>query len=71
LAVYDWLIGVGLMFGLAFMFNYLTFKDLKSFFGYLMIFNGFMVWAGMLPIWSLVLCIMISSTIIYITFKGV
>ncbi|MGB5911853.1 MAG: hypothetical protein WBH31_11720 [Promethearchaeia archaeon] len=71
MAVYDWIIGMGLMFGLAFTFNYMTFKDLKAFFGYLMIFNAFIVWAGILPVWSLVICVIISSTIIYINFQGV
>jgi len=66
----EWLLGLGIMFGLALFLNYLTYKDNIAFFIYLTIFNGFMVWAGLLPLWTLVVCIMILTTIIYMQLKS-
>ena len=42
----EWMIGISLMFGLAFIFMYLTKKTVSSFFVWIVIFNGFMVWGG-------------------------
>lgn len=65
----DWLIGVGLMFGLAFVFNYLTFEDLIGFFAWLTIFSGFVVWGGLLPLWVLYLNIIILVLIMYFSMR--
>lgn len=67
---YEWVIGVGLMFVLAFLMNYLTFNDLTAFFLYLTIFDGFMVWGNMLPLWTLVVCILMTVLILYFQFKS-
>lgn len=66
----DWIIGVGLMFVLAFLMTYLTYKDLTAFFLYLTIFNGFMVWGNMLPLWTLVVNILVTTVILYFQFKS-
>lgn len=63
---YDWIIGIGLMFGLALVLNKMTFESLEGFFVFLTFFNAFVVYAGLLPLWSLILNIVILSIIMYI-----
>lgn len=53
------------MFGLAIALNYLTFKDTKTFFIYLTLFNALVVYGNLLPLWSLVLNFIIMTLIIY------
>lgn len=67
---YEWVIGLGLMFALAFLFNYLTYNDLETFFIWLTIFNSIMVWAELLPLWSLIVCIIVLVILIYIQLKS-
>ena len=62
---YEWVVGLGLMFALALVMNQLTFKDLNSFFIWLTIFDGFMVWGGLLPLWTLIICIIVLIIILY------
>ena len=62
---YDWIIGLSIMFGLALVMNKFTFESLPSFFIFLTIFNGFVVYGNLLPLWSLVLNIVILSIIMY------
>ena len=67
----EWMLGIGLMFGLAFIFMYLTKKTVGSFFVWLVIFNGFMVWGGLLEPWTLVLTLIMLIIIIYVEIKGI
>jgi hypothetical protein len=67
---YEWLIGLGLMFGLAFVMNLITFNKTNSFFVWLLIFNAMMVWGGLLELWTLVLCIIILSVVIFYEMKN-
>ena len=67
----EWMIGISLMFGLAFIFMYLTKKTVSSFFVWLVIFNSFMVWGGLLDLWTLVLTLIILVIIIYFEIKSV
>ena len=66
----EWIIGIGLMFGLAFIFMFLTKKTVSSFFVWLVIFNGFMVWGDLLDLWTLVLTLIILVIVIYSEIKG-
>ena len=63
---YDWIIGIALMFGLALVLNKLTFESMPSFIIFLTIFNAFVVYGNLLPLWSLVLNIVILSIVMYI-----
>ncbi|MFX1501188.1 MAG: hypothetical protein ACFFDH_09525 [Promethearchaeota archaeon] len=65
----EWIIGLGIMFGLALVFTLLTFRNVESFIIYLLMFNAFVVWADMLDLWTLVLNLIISSSIIYIDMR--
>jgi len=67
---FEWLLGLGIMFALAMIMNIMTFKNLISFFIFLNIFNSFMVWANMLPLWSLVLNLIVLTLIIFFQFKS-
>ena len=64
------MIGVGLMFGLAFIFMYLTKKTMASFFVWLVIFNGFMVWGGLLELWTLIMSMIVLVIIFYFEIKS-
>lgn len=50
----SWILGIGIMFGLALVMAKLTFNDIESFFIFLTIFSGFVVWSGLLPLWILI-----------------
>lgn len=67
---FEWIIGLGLMFALALMFTLLTSESLSTFFVWLLIFDGIMVWCELLPLWSLILCLIILIIIIYIESKN-
>jgi len=67
---FEWIMGLGIMFALAMIMNMMTYKNLTSFFIFLNIFNGFMVWANMLPLWSLVMNLIILTLIIFFQFKS-
>lgn len=58
------IIGLSLTFGLAIVLTYLTYKDIETFFCFLTIFDGFSVWSGLLPLWSLVLCLILLVFIV-------
>jgi len=60
----DWIMAIAIMFGLALMMTYLTYKDTETFFIWLTIFSGFTVWSGLLPLWVLVLCLITLILII-------
>ena len=63
---YNWIIGLSLMFGLALVLNKFTFENTEGFFIFFTMFNAFMVYGDLLPLWSLVLNIVILSIIMYI-----
>ena len=65
MAGYEWMIALGLMFGLAFVMNLITFDNMSSFFIWLTIFDAFVVWGGLLPLWTLVLCLILLTVVIY------
>ena len=62
---YDWILGLAIMFGLALSLNYITFKNTKGFFIFLTIFNAFVVYGNLLPLWSLILNLIIFIFILY------
>ena len=66
----EWIIGVAVMFGLAFALNYLTYNDLPTFFIFLTIFDAFMVWCEYLPSWTLILNLIILIIIMFVQLKS-
>lgn len=75
LAVIDigWIMGLAIMFGLALMMTYFTYQDTETFFIFLTIFCGFVVWGGLLDLWVLVLNLIILSVmmIVNMTKRGI
>ena len=66
----EWILGIGLMFGLAFVLTSMTRKDMTGFLAWLTIFNGFVVWAGLLDLWTFVLCMVFLIIVMYLDIKG-
>ena len=67
---FGWILGLGFMFGLSFFMTQLTNKDIKTFFVFLTIFNSFMVWCGILELWTLIVNIIIVCLIMVSELKG-
>lgn len=67
---FEWIIGLGLAFGLALIFTVLTSQDFNTFLVWLTIFIGFSIWAGLLPLWILILCIIILVIVIYLEIQN-
>ena len=66
----NWIIGVGLMFGLAYLMYYLLGHDnLREYMIWVTVFNAFTVLGGLLPLWTLILCLVLISVIFYLDFK--
>lgn len=62
----SWIFGLAIMFGLTFVMSYLTDESLNSFFIWLCIFNGFIIWGGLLPLWTFFLSIIVLTISIYL-----
>jgi len=62
---FEWMLGIGIMFGLAFVMTVLTFSNMSCFFVWLTIFCAFVVWGGLLDLWVLILSIIITTVVIY------
>ena len=58
------------MFGLAFVLTAMTRKDMTGFLAWLTIFNGVVVWAGLLDLGTLIVCITLLVALIYLDIKG-
>ncbi len=69
MASYDWIIGLMLIFALAFLMSYYTYRDLESFFFWCTIFSGFMVWGGVIELWYSVVFLIITFTLIFISIQ--
>lgn len=59
------------MFGLGYFLSAILGGGLPLFFVFFTIINGFVVWVGLLPLWTLVINIMICIVLIYISIKGI
>lgn len=67
---FEWVLGLGIMFGFALVMTVLTIATVSSFFAWLTIFDAFVVWADLLPLWTLVLCIIVLTTTLYFDLKN-
>lgn len=62
----EWIIGIGLVFGLAFVFTVLTEQDTRIFLIFVTVFTTFGVWAELLEVWTLIISIIAVTGIVYI-----
>ena len=53
----EWILGIGIMFGLALVMTVVTKKTATSFMAWLFVFSGFVVASGLLELWVLILCL--------------
>jgi len=60
----NWIIGFGIMIGIAFFLNFFTINNFKGFLIFLTFSCGFMVYAGVISTWVLILCIIITIIVI-------
>ena len=58
------IIGLAIMFSLALLSTTLTYKDVETFFIFLTIYSGFVVWSGLIDLWILIICLIILTLII-------
>ena len=58
------------MFGLAFVLTTVTSRNAVSFIAWLTVFCGIVVWAGLLELWTLILCIIFLVALIFLEVKG-
>lgn len=63
------ILGFGLWLGLTFIFTFMTYKTKESFMGYLLIFAGIVVYAGVMPEWVLSLVVIGVVVIIVINLR--
>lgn len=66
----EWLLGAGIMFGLAIVMSFITKKTTVSFLAWLFIFNGFVVASELLPLWTLILTLVVLTISVYFEIKG-
>lgn len=69
IAGYEWIIGLGLSFSLAFLVNYFIGKRFSTFFVFLLMFTGFSVLGGLLETWVLILMMIVSTVIVFLHSK--
>lgn len=65
MTTYDWIIGIGLMFGLALVLNFMIFENLEGFIVFLTLISAFVVWADLLPLWVLILNVIFLTISVY------
>ena len=65
----EWILGVGIMFGLAFVLTIMSKKTSSAFAIWLLFFNIFVVLGGLLPIWTLYLCIILMVIAVFLDFR--
>ena len=66
---FEWIIGLGLMFGVAFIITILVNPNYLTFFMSLTIMNAFMVWAEVLELWTLILLLIVDGALIFLKFR--
>lgn len=72
------LLGLGLMLGVAFLFAFLVSRNKNGenelnfslFVGFLTLMNAFVVWAGLLYEWTLILCVVFLGVVLVFELKN-
>lgn len=65
----EWIFGLGLMFGLAFLMNWYLKGNIRSFMILLLFFSGFMVSAELFDAWVMILIMILDVVIIGMEIK--
>lgn len=62
----EWILGIAIVFGLSLLFTIITVQELPVFLSFLTIFVAFAVWTNLLPLWSLILCVIVLIVLTYV-----
>lgn len=62
---YEWVIGIAIVFVLALIFTVIVDAELYGFFAFLTFFDVLVVWGGLLPLWSVIACLVILTVSVY------
>lgn len=65
----EWILGLGIVFGLAFVFAILTKQKFEGFIIFVVMFMGFGVWSELLPIWTLIIGVIGITGIVYLNLR--
>ena len=66
----EWILGLGIVFGLAFVFTMLTQQDAMGFLIFVTIFVCFAVWSGLLEVWTLVISLIAVVGVVYMELQN-
>jgi len=65
---YEFIFGIAALFGFTLLFTIITYKDIRAFFIWMFVVNGFLVWGAILEPWTLILTLSVGLAIIaYLT----
>lgn len=68
---FDWILGLGIMFGVSFLLTMLIEeRNMLVFLTFATMMGAFVVWAGLLELWVLIACIVGLSVMIMLEFRG-
>lgn len=67
---YEWILGLGLCFGLSFLLTMITEKSSLGFLVYFVMFNAFVVWADLLELYTLVASFTVLIIVIFIRLRN-
>ena len=66
----EWILGLGIVFGLAFVFTILTQQDIMGFLIFITIFICFAVWSELLEVWTLVISLIAIVGVVYMELQN-
>jgi len=68
---YDWILGIGLLVGLSIIFAFIVESEFQiAFIGFLFLFSGFLVYAGLIPDYVLIIVLMFLVMFVYFRVKN-
>ena len=70
MAEYDWILGVGLTFGLPFLLMFITKADMKGYFVFATMISAFVVYGGLLDVWVMILLLVVDVIVVIIDLKS-
>lgn len=67
---FEWVLGLALMFGIAFILTLITYKSLMSFVVWLTMTCAFVVYGGLLDLWVLIMCLIILTIVVFMQMRS-
>lgn len=63
----EWILGLGVVFGLAFVFTLILEQGFEVFLIFVAMFITFAIWAELLPVWTLIIVLVGITGVVYLT----